>query len=79
MREKTGGKIAVRAVKVYISKSILLTYVRFSHARSQINVDENQPNTVYRSKKIYKYNKNAFKIANHSLFVKAFIVQLLYT
>ena len=39
MSEKTQKKenIAVRAVKAYISKSILPTYGRFSRGRSQMN------------------------------------------
>ena len=35
--QKKTRKIAVRAVKAYISKSILPTYGRFSRGRSHIN------------------------------------------
>ena len=42
-REKT--KIAVRAVKAYISKSILPTYVRFSRGRSHIYIFVPDPQT----------------------------------
>ena len=47
MRDKTGKKtkIAVRAVKAYISKSILPTYVRFSRGRSHIYIYVPDPQT----------------------------------
>ena len=40
---KNGEKIAVRAVKAYILKSILPTYVMFSRGRSHIYMYTNDP------------------------------------
>ena len=52
-KNKNKTKIDVRAVKAYISKSILPTYVRFSHGRSHMLNFENVACSIHGSDSFY--------------------------